>query len=361
MNKIRNLIIGLCLAVLLLATSSIVHAQIGELPEIPENMDMDMSLEIEEDGSFQFSCTAEGTAPGEEIEELPITSADVDIEISSPSSGQLEIDLSGSVTFSENTLGELPLENLSTMTAEMLNLMLQEFEGKPLSEILFGFTGEEVELPPEIEDLRIDSINFTEFSWDEPTLVVGVTATISGSIFEDEELRDELPVTIDISFEGDESSLNLSISASSETVEFDMSLESTLTDDTWEISLSIEAGGVLPEFGKEGLGSFEVPPAAQDLLGEQDLSETLKGQNITFKLTVPGGTDVSELPGGYDQSDGTYTWTGSSAADAFESMMTGEAGPSGGPGEEGLPWLWIGVGVAVAVIVIIVAVVAVRR
>ncbi|MEA1905208.1 MAG: hypothetical protein U9M97_04970, partial [Candidatus Hadarchaeota archaeon] len=222
-------------------------------------------------------------------------------------------------------------------------------------------TGGEVELPPEIEDLRIDSINFTEFSWDEPTLVVGVTATISGSIFEDEELRDELPVTIDISFEGDESSLSLSISASSETVEFDMSLDAILTDDTWEISLSIEAGGVLPEFEERGLGSFEIPPAAQGLLGEQDLSETLKGQTMTFKLTVPEETDVSGLPSADEHSDGTYTWAGSSAADAFESMMTGEAGPSGGPGEEeGLPWLWIGVGVAV-VVAIIIAVAVTRR
>lgn len=361
MTKIRNLLIGLCLTVFLLATLSSARAQIGELPEIPENMDIDVSLDLGSDGSFHLTVTVEATVPGEEIEQLPINSGNVDIEISSPSSGQLEIDLSGSVTFTENILGDLPLENLSTMTPEMLNLMLQGFEGGYLSEILFGFTGEEVELPPEIEDLRIDSINFTEFSWDEPTLVVGVTATLSGSVFEDEELRDELPVTINLLFEGDENSLSLSITASSQSVEFEMFLDATLTDNTWDASLSIEAEGVLPEFEERGLGSFEVPPEVTGLLGEQDLGEVLGGQNITFELTVPEETDVSELPSGYAQSDGTYTWSGSAAAGAFESLITGEAGPEGGPGEEeGLPWLWIGVGIA-AVVVIVIAIVAARR
>ncbi len=361
MTKIRNWLIGLCLTVFLLATSSSARAQIGELPEIPENMDIDVSLDFESGGSFHLTVDVVASVLGEEIEQLPITSADVDIEISSPSSGQLKIELNGSVTFYENVLGDLPLENLSTMTPGMLNLMLQEFEGEYLSDILFGITGEEVELPPEVGDLVIDSIDFTEFSWDEPALMVGVTATISGSVFEDEELRDELPVTINLSFEGDESSLSLSITASSQSVEFEMSLEAILTDDTWDVSLSIEAEGVLPEFEEKGLGGFEIPSGARDLLGEQDLSEAFGGQNITFELTVPGETDVSELPGGYDQSDGTYTWTGSDAAGAFESLITGEAGPEGGPGEEEeLPWLWIGIGVA-AVVVIIIAIVAARR
>ena len=363
MTNIRNLLIGLCLGVFLLVTvASGVRAQVGELPELPENLNIDASLEFESGGTFHLTVNAGGTAPGEELEQLPVNAADLNIEISSPSSGQLEIELDGSATFTEYGLAELPVENFSTMTPEMLNLVLQEFEGKRLSEILPDITGEEIELPPEVEDLKIESANFTKFSWNEPTLEVGLTATISGSIFEDEELRAELPVTINLSFEGNESSLSFTISASSGAgTKFDMSLSGAFADGTWEINLLIEASGTLPEFEEEGLGCFEVPPGAQELLEEQNLGEVLEGRNMTFKLKVPEETDVSDLPGGYDHSDGTYTWTGSNAASAFESILTGEAGAEGGPsGEEGLPWLWIGIGVAVVVVVII-ATVMIRR
>lgn len=361
MTKIRNLLIGFCLITFLLATMmSAARAQIGDLPELPENVNIDTSLEFESDGSFHFTVSAEGAMPGEEIEQLPVSAVDLNIKISSPTSGQLEIELDGSATFTEYGLAELPLENLSIMTPELLNLMLQEFKGKSLSEIPSGIAGEGIELPPEIENLKIESANFMEFSWDEPTLKMGLTATISDSMFEDEELRAELPVTINLSFEENESSLSITIGASSGWAEFDMSLSLTFIDNIWEMSLSMEASGTLPEFEEEGLGYFEIPPEAQKLLEEQDLSEVLEGQNMTFKLTVPEGTDVSGLPGGYDYSDGTYTWAGGNAVSALESIITGAGAEVGPSGEEELPWLWIGIGVIVA-IVAITAVAVVRR
>ena len=320
-----------------------------------------MSLEIEDNGSCHFTFTIEATVPGGGFESLPITSADVDIEISSPSSGHLEIDLSGSVTFSEDTLSELPPE-LTTMTPENLNLMLQPFEGQYISDILDSLLdmmgGEGIELPSEIGNLRLDSVSCTEFSWDGPTLEVGFTTTLSGSIFEDEELRAELPVTISISFEGNENSMSFLISAVSTNWEFNMTLDITVTDGTQHWSLSIEVDGVLPRFEEEGLGSLGIPSEFQDLLGEQDLSEVLEGQDVTFELTVPEGTDVSGLPSGYDKSNGTYTWTGSDAANAFESIM---GGLGEGEAEEGLPWLWIGVGILVVVVIIVAAVVAAKH
>jgi hypothetical protein len=377
--KIRNLLIGLCLTVFLLATLSSARAQIGELPELPENMNIDVTLDLESDGSFHLTVTVEATGPGGGFEYLPITSANVNIEISSPSSGQLEIDLNGSATLSEYGLGEMPPE-LTVMTPEMINLMLQPFEGEYLSDLLenlFDTLGEEVELPlevenllpSEVEDLRLDSVSCTEFSWDGPTLEVGLTTTLSGSIFEDEELRAELPVTIHLSFEGDESSMSLSISASSETVEFSMTFDITVTDDTWDVSLELEVIGELPQEGENVQWDFELSEAQQFIENmEGNLDDWLENNNIELTLKVPEDAGISgDLPSGSTQSDSTYTWRGDDAADALESIITGQVDaqieyeymPPEEP-SEGLPWLWIGVGVAV-VVVIVIAIVAARR
>jgi hypothetical protein len=337
-------------------------------------MNIDTSLEVEDNGSFHFTFTLEATVPGEGFGNLPIASADVNIEISSPSSGQLKIDLSGNVTFPEDMLSNLPPE-LATITPENINLMLQQFQGQYITDLLEGFSGMfggeiELPLPLEIADLRLDNISCTEFSWNSPTLNAGFTATLSGSIFEEEKLRAELPATIDISFDGGENSISLLISGDSTNWEFNMTLDITATDGTWHIILSIEVDGVLPEFEEKGLKSLEIPPEFQNLLENQHLDEALENLenlsenlDISFELKVPEGTDVSGLPGGYDYSDGTYTWTGGNAVSALGSIVGLGEGPSGGLGEEekGLPWLWIGVGILVVVVVIVAVAVVVKR
>lgn len=382
-EQIRG-IIGLVIVVSLLAAVGCVQAQNGQLLEnmFPENMDIRVSLELNPDGSFYLTAAADGTISGE-IAQLPIASAQGHVEISSPSSGQIKITLDGTVTLSDDVLAEFPEETrtmLSTASADTINsyIELMQIEGKPIQDILSGLVGAQGlsygeggnEVPPEMENIIIDNINCTKFSWEEPTLEMGFDATLSGGIFENDELRASLPVAIDMSLKSEEGSLDLSVDVIGQNAEFHMTFSLAAAENGLNLSASIEAQGKIPSFEGGEPYSFQLPPEVQEALGQQSLIEWLEEQNISFELKVPESAEVAGLPGNPSHSGGTYSWTGSGAAEAVGAVLSGQSTPqvnfsstgtlaggqSGtgtpGVGGEGLVWVLVGVGVAVTVAVV---------
>jgi len=354
---------ALILGVLLLTSVANTCAQ-------EEQANVNARLKLQSDGNFTFTASVDATMPREELEQPPtlsqIPSADVLVEISSPTPGQLQINLSGKAVLSEAAIAELP-ENLKMFlglaSAEMINSYIEiaGIEGKPLSEIFGGNQalpyGKGISMSPGIGDeIILENVNCTEFSWEEPTLAVGFNVLLSSSGFENEEWCASLPATITASLKGSEDSLNFSIDGSSATAESSLELSLTVADNLVNMDMSITVQGEL-HVGEDGSYTFQLPPEIQKSLSQEDLVRTMEGVNLTFALEVPEDAEVTGLPGNPEYADGTYTWSGASATEAVEALLEGQFAPqvnfSGtGAGEEGLPWIWIGTGIAAIVAVV---------
>ncbi len=369
---IKKLFIGLslCAITTLLISTTCVKAQ--ELPGLPsiEDMDVDITLELLPDARCHVTVEVGAQFEMEGWGDLPITNGSAGLEISSPNSGQLKFDVSGSVTFSESGLAVIP-EEIIMMNAEMINglIVLAGIEGQSLSEILPGFLtmipgAEEIEMPPEMEDIVIEDLRCTKLSWSEPTIEAGLTTTLSGSIFE----GDELPITIDGSIYISETSMSLTIEASSETVEFTLGVNLTAEDTTAVMELTLDGYFDLPRVGDDVRWGFEIPeigtiPGLENFALE-NLGEFLEQYDVDFTLKVPEDASVSGLPPGYSQAEDTYTWSGVDAAGALGTVLTGEAQPDityeyEAPPSE-FPLLVVGV-LVVAIVAIAAAALVLRR
>jgi len=361
---------------LLISTTCVRAQELLEIPSI-EDMDVDITLELLSDARCHVTVGVEAQFEMEEWGDLPITNGSAGLEISSPSSGALEFDISGSVTLAGSGLAMIP-EEISMMNAEMINslIALAEIEGQSLSEILpviWTIIPEagEIEMLQEMEDIVIEDLRCTKFSWRTPKLEAGLTTTISGSIFEDEELRDELPITIDGSINISETSMSLTIEASSETVEFTLGINLTAEDTTTVMELTFDGYFDLPRVGDNVSWGFEIPEIGEigtipglENFALENLDEFLGQYDVDFTLKVPENASVGGLPPGYSQAEDTYTWSGVDAAGALGAVLTGEAQPDITYGYEAppseFPLLIVGV-LVVAIVAIAAAALVLRR
>lgn len=326
----------------LLTSAVSVQAQLPNFNP-PENADIDITLELLSDARCHVTISAVAQFEMEDLGNIPITNGNVDLEISSPSSGQLTLDVTGSATFTETALDEETLMMLAMVNVDLINSELSPVEGKYLSEIL----GVDAELFPMVADIEIESIRCTTFSWSEPTLEAGMTTTLSGSVFENEELRDKLPI------------------------ELTLGINLTAEDNIMVMELTLDLYFKLPVVDGQVQWSPKLPEMENipwlENLNLENLGELLRQYNIDFTLKVPSDASVSGLPSNYSQEDNdTYTWSSDNAADALDMLLTGGVqpditygyeAPSSPPSE--FPWLVVGV-LVVVVVVAVVAVVALR-
>jgi hypothetical protein len=356
-ERIKRLFVSLSLCAimaLLISTACVKAQQLPELPSI-EDMDLDITLELLPDARCHVTASAETQFEGMEWSELPITSGSVELEISSPNSGQLKLDVDASATLSGSLLAEIP-DEISTMNVEMINDLIEFLgvEGQSLSELLSGV----LPMAPE-DDIVIEELRCTKFSWNEPTIEAGLTTTLSGGVFEDQTLLDELPITVDVSIDISEVSTNVSIDVNSETVEFTFEINLTTEDTTTTMELTLDGYFKLPVVDNQVQWGFELPEIVPTTLGE-----SFEQYDTDFTLKVPEDASVSGLPSGYSQTGDTYTWSGGDAADALNTVLGGETQPNIVYGYEALPseFPWLTVGILVVVIVAIAAaIVLIRR
>lgn len=364
-GKIKKLFVSLslCAIMALLISTTCVEAQ--QLPEIQsteetdeqipglpsiENMDLDITLELLPDARCHVTANAETQLESMGWGELPITSGSVELEISSPSSGKLKLDVDASATLSGSELAVI----ISMIDAEMIDNLLSVIEGQSLSDLLSGV------LPtvPE-EDIVIEELRCTKFSWREPTIEVGLTTTLSGGVFEDQTLLDELPITVDVSIDISEASTNVSIDVNSETVEFTLEINLTTEDTTTTMELTLDGYFKLPVVDDQVQWGLELPEIVPTNLGE-----SFAQYDTDFTLKVPENASVSGLPLGYSQTGNTYTWSGGNAAEALNTVLAGETQPNIVYGHEApppeSPLLTVGI-LVVAIVAIAAAIFLIRR
>jgi len=372
-KKIKKLVAGLLICLLIALSTSVVGVQ-AQMPEFgpQENANVDITLELLPDARCHVTVNIEARFEMEGWGDLPITSGSLSLDVSSPSSGRLKLDVSGSATLSEAEVAEIP-EEITMMNAEMINsyIALSGIEGGSISEALSELWtmipgAEEIELP-EMEDIVIESIRCTKFSWREPTLGAGLTTTLSGEIFENEELRDELPINVDWSIDISETSISSTLEAGGEKGEFTFEIGLTAEDTTVRMELTFDGYFDLPVVGDNVQWDFEAPememiPGLENF-DLENLGELLKQYDIDFTLKVPEDASMSGLPPGYSKEGGTYTWSGDNAADALDLVLTGEVQGNvtyGYKPPAEFPWLVVGA-LVVAVVVVVVVAVALRR
>jgi hypothetical protein len=188
-----------------------------------------------------------------------------------------------------------------------------------------GMARQAAEIPSEIADVRIEDFTCTKFSWREPTLSAGFSATLSGTIFENQELRDELPVTIEVVFDVSKTAMNFGIEFSSRTADGGFGM--ILTPE--KISLKFEGSFELLRVENEV--QWEFLPEAQMICTPEEveeLKELLEKNNIELTLKLPADAIVADLPSGYAQIGPTYTWSSDVVPDALASQLTGEVLPN---------------------------------
>ncbi|KUO39435.1 MAG: hypothetical protein AVW06_03890 [Hadesarchaea archaeon DG-33-1] len=321
-----------------------------------EDVKIDMTIELRPDGKGHIEVSAEAP-PAEEVMEnlaqIPITGASLSIEISSPSSGRLDIWADGSVTLSETKIENLPPEAqlLLHMTSEQINLMLDKFDGKCLGDI--SFSGFEVPgLPPELADLKIEDISCTKFSWSESKLTAAFSLKLSGTVFENEEFRAKLPLSIDATMSTSPTRLSLTIELEASGVEGSLEMIFASDKTTIEGELTFE----LPKVGNEARWDFGMPVA--DMMPGielEQLPEQLQGGDITLNLNVPEGATVSGLPPGYSNVGNTYTWEDENGASTFAATFGGAQGTISYDVAPDTKFPWLTVGVVIAIVIIVVA------
>jgi hypothetical protein len=357
----KRLITGLlfCLPIALLISASSAQAQIPM-----ENADIDITIEPLSDGRCHVTATMQLVSDTTmDLEDSPVTSAELSIQVTSPSSGEIEIDLDISADLASGMLDPDTEAQLAIITPSLANTYIQLYvpDGSTLGELLEGY----IELIPELASVTIDEISCTSFSWSSPGASASLSTTLSGTLLENEELRSELPASLEGSAEVTESSVSLSLELESTSAELSLSATAQTTGATTTTNINFDGYFDLPRTGDQVQWDFEIPQIQPfiESYGYENVSDQLKQNDITLTLKLPSDASVSGLPTGAQQDGSTYTWDGDDAADAIAMITTGqldgEITYDYEPPSE-LPWILIGLGIVTIIIVIAVAA-AVRR
>ncbi len=362
-----------------------------QIPAVESSQTFDVSnskeinLEIKNDGTYRLKSNF--YLKKEEISEifLMISDENTRIEISSPTKNKIEgeatveikftetgvavvnkilkdrisgkasdlipeqyRDLIGLIGIDSETLDNNPilflylLEKAKSVTnpTEMVNnRFIKNQENKSLKNLLGAFNLEAL-LPIQgfesyLPDARIEELELTKYKWEgQPLQPANLTLGFSFTLFENdgviENYRGNLPMSVNISY---------LVSKEGEP----------------RIDLIIDSDAELPGYKEEGVWSIQIPSSAKQVLEQTGLLE--KGDNTTFSLKVPEGTNLQNLPENYVKTgESTYEWSGEDGNKALKSVV--EEGSTSIRMEEkpihSRPLFWIGVVGAIVVISIVV-------
>lgn len=205
---------------------------------------------------------------------------------------ELRISRSGSVELEGRV--ELPeeVENLlSSLNPTFLNVILSSYEGKTLGELVEGATWLP-QLPKGVENAAMENVVLEEIEVKElKVLHPGVRFSLLLVLGGVEEGRDYLPLSLRLSLEP--------------------SGEAGLLSAHAEFSLPREGGRVVVRL-PEGLG---------------ELLEGGSLENFSLALKLPEGAEVSGLPQGFENQNGTYRFSGDNM-ELFQSLVSDLGGAS---------------------------------
>jgi len=286
-----------------------------------ENSTVNVTIRLTPDARREITVHAEIPITGVSEDIGILGSANIQVNISSPSPTSLQLTANCSITFTQPVdqnmdvqLAQIAL-TYSTMPS-VVNSYLPEFLG--LENLGDRF--------PRLADLQLENASVTSFNWQNPTLSAGANITIQSEIFENQQLRDKLPISI---------SGNLNISATEIRLRIEGSnanangwIELNVANNTqFNNTLTIDAFLSLPS---EVIGELVNPNVGLDLpLGNLEntlanLENMFEGVHITATLIVPDGSNIENLQAGYTQDGNSYTWSGENATKAIADVITGQ-------------------------------------
>lgn len=358
--------------VVLILTASLLVSTTGVLAQsTAQEADIDVTFDLQSNGRLQYLVEISSESSDKPLPTSGLSEGGVSINISSPSSGELEAEASASLTFDEENLSDQVELALNMLSPDMINNGipgsgfpgLHSFEGQYLRDISFapelGLGLEGSDLPPNLSDLKIKELSCVDYEWSKPQFEIGFVAGLSGTIFENERIRSELPLNIEASLNDSGSSSNLSLSLDSPNSEMSLDFSSTVPDSIYTIEMTIEGQVGLPTSDGTVQWDFGLPGTSAGLSSSvfSKFAEQLPQGDVSFTLEVPSGASVSGLPSGFQQEGDTYTWEGNDAEGVVSSVLSGdtetqisyEASTSG----TGFPAIWIGVGVALVASLIV--------
>jgi len=309
------------LSILLVLPAAIPAQDLGSVPT-PENLSVDVRVELRRDGRCAIEAAGSAlTEPfSENLTDFPLTSANLNAEISSPSPSVLRLTLSAKLR-----LTEVPSE-LSALSKEGINALLSMsgIVGSSLGELLGQMGGEEQpKIPPELYQIVVSKLECTKFSLSGSELNVGFLAELSGQI--PENMREGLPLEMDVAASIGQSILEIRAEVDGRTDSLEMTVRAH--PPTGAVEFQISAVFDLPKENGRVRWFFSLPPEYS--LVSEELENFLFSSSISFTLTVPENASLGGLPPGYVQENAnSFTWSGEVASDALLSILSGQVSPS---------------------------------
>lgn len=252
----------------------------------------------------------------------------INIELSSPSEGTLTITANGWAVL---PLTEEQKQRVSLAVAGY-KLAPETFNQQALQQIQSQLRY--------IDDLEITNLNVAQLDWDGAgsKLTFSVTVTARSLKFK-AELQKELPMSIYTTGTG---STPTAIRSEEDLEGLTLDIMFRLISQTTTAELRANFAGLICTIGVDW--EFDLPQTETGVVTRSDniivvdfskmreywpayitIPEVQAHENVRFTLRVPAGAEVENLPSGYTQADSTYTWTGTSAAEAILALITGEA------------------------------------
>lgn len=229
------------------------------------------------------------------------------------------------------------------------NEFMKDYEGRSLRNLagefnlekILSIKGFETYLP----ESKIEEPKLTDYEWEgsggqdwlsPPNLSLGFSVILSENDGSMEEYMKILPVKIDLSY-------------------------LVLQEGGASLDLKVDSDAKLPGYKEKGAWKIEVPSGLENILKETNGWE--QEENVIFRLKVPEGTSLEQLPEGYERIDNTtYEWTGKEGDKALKSVVEGDSLEiiTGEKQLQDYPLFWIGSLVA-GVMLIAIAVIAGKK
>jgi hypothetical protein len=273
-----------------------------------ENATVNITITLTPDARREINVHAEMPIPNVSENMGLLSSANIQVNISSPDPRSLQLTGNCSVTFTQPVDQNLDVQlaqialTYSTMPS-VANSYLPEFLG--LENLGDRFPG--------LADLQLENASVTSFNWQNPTLSAGISMTFSGTIFENQKLRDELPINLRGDINVTSTEARLRIDGNSEN--YNGWVEIVATTETLTIDGFISSPlNVVGENVEANVG-LNLPTNIESLL---------EGTDTTVTLIVPDGTNIENLLPGSTQERNSYTWKRDNGASLIMDIAAGQ-------------------------------------
>jgi len=275
-----------------------------------ENATVNITIELTPDARREITVHAEMPTTSFNVNLALLSSANVQVNISSPSPRSLRVTSSGSVTLTQPVDPDIDVQitqlALAYSTAPgILNSYLQQIVGSYIENL--------GDRSPELADLQLENISITNFNWQSPTLSAGLNMTFGSAIFENQQLRDKLPINLSGSINVSSTMIRLRLDGNSENV--NGWIDVVVTPDTMRMDAFISLpSDVIGENVEPGL-ELNLPV---------DIENLFEGADVTVALILPEGASIENLLPGFTQSGSSYTWAGDNGISAIRDIVTGQ-------------------------------------